>query len=215
MKRTYMTLRELKEQIETTEGLPKPTPRQLRDDGIVVDVYTADDYRITVYKSGFAVAQSGRHTTVVRVDECEAYTYDFDNSWLNGEEDAPPHQFDAGYFLDLQWPIRLILTADDQLEENQDSHERKWISKHPEIADDKNWMLGGYSSFEDALLHRMEMEEMLRMLTEKQREVYLLYYKYGYTQQEIGKKMGISQESVSKHLLSTLKKVKKFYQNNI
>lgn len=214
--RQYMTLRELMSQISSTRGIKKiPTAKKLREDSEVVDVYTAEDYRITVYKSGFAVAQSGRHMTVVRVDECGAYTYGCDNSWLNGEEDATPHQLDADYFLDLQWPIRLMLTADDQLEENQDSREAKWIGKHPEVPDDKNWMLGGYSSFEDALLHRMEMEELLGTMTDKQRKVYLLYYKYGYTQLEIGKKMGVSQVAVNKHLVAALKKAKKFYENNI
>ena len=207
-----MTLRELMSQISTTRGIEKiPTAKKLRENSEVVDVYTAENYRITVYKSGFAVAQSGRHTTVVRADECGAYTYDFDNSWLNGEEDATPHQFDADYFLDLQWPIRLVMAADDQLEINQDSREDGWISKHPEIPDDKNWMLGGYSSFEDALLNRMERDEMLKTMTEKQRQVFILYYKYGYTQEEIGKMKGVSQVAVNKHLLAALKKVKKFY----
>ncbi len=212
MKKSYMTLQELKDQTEMTAGLPKPTPRQLREDGQVVDVYMADDYRITVYKNGFAVAQSGRRTTVVRVDECGAYTYDFDNTGLNGEEDALPHQLDTDYFLNLEWPIRLMLMADDQLEENSDSRERKWISKHPEIADDKNWMQGGYSSFEDALLNQMEKEEMLKTMTDKQREAYLLYFKYGYTQEEIGQKFKISKESVKERLDGALKKMRKFYK---
>lgn len=203
-------------QISSTKGIKKiPTVKKLWESGEVVDVYTAEDYRITVYKSGFAVAQSGRHTTVVRVDECGAYAYDFDNSWLNGEEDATPHQLGADYFLDLQWPVRLMLTADDQLEENQDSREAKWIGKHPEIPDDKNWMLGGYSSFEDALLNRMVTEEMLKTMTDKQREVYLLYYKYGYNQRELGEILHISKEAVHDRLFAALKKVKRFYENNI
>ncbi len=207
-----MTLRELKDQIETAAGLPKPTPRQLREDGQVVDVYASDDYRITVYKNGFALAQSGRHTTVVRVDECGAYSYDFDNTWPDGEEDDTPHQFDADYFLDLQWPVRLILTADDQLEANKNCRERKWISKHPEIADDRSWMMGGYSSFEDAILNRMETEEMLKTMTDKQRQVYQLYYKYGYTQEEIGQKLRISRNAVKDRLDGALKKMRKFYK---
>jgi RNA polymerase sigma factor (sigma-70 family) len=111
--------------------------------------------------------------------------------------------------------IRIVDSIVDQLEANQDGREAKWIGKHPEIPDDKNWMLGGYCSFEDALLNWMMREEMLKTMTDKQRQVYLLYHKYGYNQREIGKKMGMSQESISRHLSLALKKVKKFYQNNI
>lgn len=212
----YMTLRELMSLVSITEGFKKvPTAKYVRENSEVVDEYTASDYRITVYKSGFAVAQSGRYAAVIRVDECGAYDYGLDDSWLNGAEDATPHKFDTDYFLDLQWPIRLLMQAEDQHEKNQDKREGGLIGRHPEIPDDKNWMLGGYYSFEDALINQMMTKEMLGTMTEKQQKVYRFYYKYGYNQQEIGKMMGISQEGVSRHLSLALKKVKKFYVNNI
>ena len=215
----YMTLRDLMSRVSTTDGFKKvPTPKYVRENSEVVDVYESNDptdYRITVYKSGFAVAQSGRYAVVIRGEECGAYSYDFDDSWLNGAEDATPHKFNADYFLDLQWPIRLLMKAEDKHEKNQNKREEGLLGRHPEIPDDKNWMLGGYYSFEDALLNLMEVEEILKTMTDKQRKVYLLYYKYRYSQQEIGKIMGVSQEGVSRHLLLALKKVKKFYQNNI
>lgn len=214
-----MTLRELMSLVSTTEGFKKvPTPKYVRENSEVVDVYESNDptdYRITVYKSGFAVAQSGRYPVVIRVDECGAYDYGLDDSWLNDAEDATPHKFNTDYFLDLQWPIRLLMKAEDQHEKNQNKREGGLIGRHPEIPDDKNWMLGGYYSFEDALIRQMMTKELLGTMTLKQREVYLLHYKYGYTVEEIGNGLGISKKSVFHHLERALSAARKFYLNNI
>jgi RNA polymerase sigma factor (sigma-70 family) len=49
----------------------------------------------------------------------------------------------------------------------------------------------------------------VRCLTEKQKEVVVLYYRDGYTQQEIGNMLGISRDSVADRLESALKRIKK------
>ena len=207
--KTHMTLRELMERISPTAGVSIPTPRQLRLRCEIVDTYEADDCQITVYKSGFATAQVGKHWAVIRVDKCGDYTYRSTTDTVACEEGATPYRFDAEYFLDHPWPIRLLIKADDQITANQNKHERRLLSEHPEIPDDKKWMLGGYCSFEDALLNRMDMEERLGAMTEKQREIFILYYKYGYTQMEIAEMLGIRRASVSDRLIGALKKLRK------
>ena len=215
----YTTLRDLMSRVSTTEGFKKvPTAKYVRENSEVVDVYESrdpTDYRITVYKSGFAVAQSGKYAVVIRVDECGAYDFGLDDSWLNGDEDAIPHQFKTDYFLDKQWPVRLLMKAEDQHEKNQNKREEGLIGRHPEIPDDKNWMLGGYYSFEDALIRQMMTKELLDTMTWKQREVYLLHYKHGYTVEEIGNGLGISKKSVFHHLERALSAARKFYLSNI
>lgn len=217
----YMTLRQLKAMLPTTEGYEKiPTARLIRSSGDPVEVYESsaqDDYQIAVYPCGFAIGRSGRRTVGVRVDECHSYRYDVDNSertaFWNGGDDLQ-HYFPEDYFLDQPWPLRLMMSVDDQLQKNEDDRERGWLSKHPEIPDDKNWMNGGHYSFEDSLIHRMEMEEVLKLMTEKQRRVFVLYYRHGYTMEEIGKMIGISRDSVKDRLMGALKKAKKYYSNN-
>lgn len=52
---------------------------------------------------------------------------------------------------------------------------------------------------------------MLESLTEKQREVFLLYYYDGLKQREIAERLGISRDSVNDRLEGALKKVKKLF----
>ena len=205
--KSYMTLRQLMGRISPTAGLSIPTSRRLRLSSEIVDTYEADDCRIIVYKNGFAAARVGKHSAVIRVDECGAYTYRSNGATVACEENATPYCFESDYFLDLPWPIRLTMEADDKIAANRDEDESRLLSRHPEIPDDKKWMLGGYCSFEDSLLNRMEMEEILGSLTEKQREVFILYYKYGYTQREVAQMLGLTHGSVFDRLSGALKKL--------
>ena len=218
----YITLRELKSMLPSTEAYERiPTAKFIRSSGEPVAVYESsvsqDDYQIAVYPCGFAIGRSGRRTVGVRVDECGEYRYAVDNgektAFQYGGDDLQ-HYFPEDFFLDQPWPLRLMMAVDDQLQKNEDDREDKWLSRHPEIPDDKDWMNGGHYSFEDALIHRMEMEEVLELMTEKQRQAFVLYYKHGYTLEEIGRMMGVSQVAISKHLRTALEKVKKYYSNN-
>ena len=214
----YITLLELKSQLPSTGSYDRiPAAKFIRSSGAPIAVYESTDYQIAVYPCGFAIGRSGRRTVGVRVDECRDYRYLVDNgektAFQYGGDDLQ-HYFPEDFFLDQPWPLRLMMAVDDQLQKNEDDRERGWISKHPEIPDDKNWMNGGHYSFEDALIHRMEMEEVLELMTEKQRQAFVLYYKHGYTLEEIGRMMGVSQVAISKHLRTALEKVKKYYSNN-
>ena len=214
----YITLLELKSQLPSTGSYDRiPTAKFIRSSGAPIAVYESSDYQIAVYPCGFAIGRSGRRTVGVRVDECGDYRYLVDNGEKTAFQysgDDLQHYFPEDFFLDQPWPLRLMMAVDDQLQKNEDDRERGWISKHPEIPDDKNWMNGGHYSFEDALIHRMEMEEVLELMTEKQRRVFVLYGS-GYTQQEIGQMIGAAQQvAISKHLRTALEKAKKYYSNN-
>ena len=210
--RKYMTLRELKEVTGSTEGLEVPTKRRLMETGDPIEVFISEampEYGIAAYRNGFALAISGKRYTVVRIDECRDYIYTHPDSTLDAPEYIKPQLIAEAEFLDQPWPVRIMLTVDDQFQTNEDSMERDWISKHPEIPDDKNWMCGSYDSFEDEVIAKIDRERMLDQLTDKQREVFHLYYEEGYTQMEIGKKLGITQEAVMKRLEGGIRKIRK------
>ena len=63
----------------------------------------------------------------------------------------------------------------------------------------------------DALIRQERNREMLAAMTDKQREVFLLYYKEGYTQQQIADMLDVDQTSVRDRLDGGLKKTKKFF----
>lgn len=62
----------------------------------------------------------------------------------------------------------------------------------------------------DALIRQERNREMLSVMTDKQREVFLLYYKEGYTQQQIADMLGLTKQSVSERLSTATHRVKKF-----
>ena len=48
-------------------------------------------------------------------------------------------------------------------------------------------------------------------MTDKQREVFVLYYQEGFNQREIGEMLGLARTTVMHRLEEALKKVKKIY----
>ena len=62
-----------------------------------------------------------------------------------------------------------------------------------------------------AVIRRENREAMLAEMTDKQRQVFVLHYKYGWTQQQIADKIGVTQQAVTKLLSKANKKVMKFF----
>lgn len=62
----------------------------------------------------------------------------------------------------------------------------------------------------DAVIRRETREEILNDLPEKQREAFILYHKYEYTQREIAVMLGISQKAVDYRLSNAYERIKKF-----
>lgn len=207
----YTTLGELRAMIGSTAGLEKPTMKKLRESGEPIETYISGDYRLEAYQSGFVLAVSGRHALVVKADERREYTYIHKDHTGEKPEYEAFYTVDESVFLDQPWPIRIMLNADDQFQKNEEDRERKWISKHPEIPDDKNWMCGGHASFEDEVCDRIDRERALECLTEKQRVVFRLYYEEGYTQDEVAEQLGLGRTTVRNHLEAIITKLRKQY----
>jgi len=211
-----MTLRELLTLIKSTAGLPIPTAKALRTTDYPVAIYSTDNFSITVYSCGFALAQSYKRTTVVRVDACGDYKYQtLHEKIADTKKSATPTHIGKDVFLDAAWPVRIMLTAEDQLERNNDGVARNAISKHADALANNPMYSGRYDdSAEDIVIKKMEKEEMLSTLTDKQREAYVLYYDEGYTMQEIGEMLGISRDAVKDRIHAVQCKISKYKQKN-
>lgn len=212
-----MTLRELLTLISPTAGVSLPTAKALRTSNEPIAVYAVPNFSISVYPSGFALAVSYKRTTVVRVDECRDYNYDtLHESLVNCKKSATPSHIGFEVFLDAAWPVRVTMTAEDQLERNNNGAAWSKICLHPFVAADVkeyNRSVHG-QSIEDMAFAKMEKEEMLERLTDKQREAYVLYYDEGYTMEEIGGMLGISRDSVKDRLHAAVQKTRKYMAEN-
>lgn len=212
-----MTLRELLTMISPTTGVSIPTAKALRTSGDPIAIYAANNFTISVYPSGFALAVSYKRTTVVRVDECTDYSYDtLHEALANCKKSATPSHIGFEVFLDAAWPVRVTMTAEEQLERNNNGAAWSKICLHPDVAADVkeyNRCVHG-QSIEDMAFAKMEKEEILERLTDKQREAYVLYYDEGYTMEEIGGMLEISRDAVKDRLHGAVQKTRKYMADN-
>ena len=208
-----LTLRTLLTMVAPTTGIARPTPKALRESGEPIAAYANKSFSLSAYENGFILARSFKRQTVVRLDECGDYSYDtLHGDLARQKKSATKPDIAADVFMDEPWPVRVSLTAEDRLQANNDNAAASAIGLHPSVAAEVpayNRRMQGKSA-EDIVIERMEKEEMMGRLTEKQREVMQLYYDEGYTQQEIEKMLGISQKAVGQHIMLAMKKVRKY-----
>ena len=204
-----MTLRELLGHIRSTAGIPTPGKKVLEASSEPIATYSSEDYHMVAFKCGFALVRFGKRWTVVRVDGCKGYAYEFDEDYPK-TEDTTLHHLEEEYFLDKPWQLRVMMEAEDQLESNNNRREGSLISKHPEIPDNKIYMNGGHYSFESQIAAQDQWQRALETLSNRQRQTILLW-KEGYNQEEIGKLLGITQSVVSEHFVHAMRKLKEYY----
>ena len=220
------TLRELLEMIGAVGRAEKtPTARTLREkkheDGTVEQIQplaeTADG-NCKVYANGYAVYSNNTGTTVLWLADCCSFTYQFDGL-KDKEKDYISQRCTVGEDIlgSQPWFIAVMLRGDHQVERN--SMDRKgdrrgqnknisldYVTEEKEAAE---WNSGyHFESPEQALIRKEMLREQLRKLTDRQREVFLLYHQCGYTQQEIAEMLGITQKAVDFRLDAAERKVR-------
>lgn len=189
---------------------------------------------ILVYANGYAVYDNGTGRTVVWVPACSAFTYRFDpmKDSEKGDEIKETIDLPEGFLASQPWEIALTLIGDHRVEQNsmnrrqggrkgtkdydaEDNGDKDGDAEEAVEQSYKNeytWCEDRVGENPETIYIRKETRrEMLESMTEKQREVFILYYQYGYKQKEIADMLGISRDSVNDRLEGALKKVKKIY----
>ena len=207
-----------------------PTPKNLRD--TAGDPIATED-RCIVYANGFCVYDNGSGRTVIWLPGCTSFTYHFDplKDSEKCEEMRETAELPSGLLESLPWPIAVTLVGDHRVEQSMmnrtgsrtgtsdfDSDDNGDKDGDAEDAVEKAYQkeyvwseawFGGNP--EEAFIRKETQCEMLRQMTEKQREVFLLYYRDGYKQHEIAEMLDIDQTSVRDRLTGALEKIKKTF----
>ena len=202
-----ITLRELLGMITPARLSRVPGKMVLKKNATRIASHESEEFVLSVFSCGYALAESGKRWTVFNVSGCGGYEYeaDEDDRLFLREEDF---KFEDAYFLDLPWPVRLSMEALDRLESNNDANESALLSEHPEEPGPRGRLYSRYLSVEDEVIGKIEYEEMLGKLTPKQRQAYVLYFEEGYTLKEIAELLSISATSVFNRIESLRKKIK-------
>lgn len=204
----------------------KPTPKALRErkleDGSVQKIAPlaeAMDGACKVYANGYAVYANGIGTAVLWLPDCRTFTYQFDELKDKEKEYLPQRSQIGEDVMDSQpWFMAVMLRGDHQVERNAMNRTGGRMDKDKSVSLDEitekeekeaSYRPGcRFENPEAAYIRKEMIQEQLAKLTDKQKEVFVLYHKYGYGQQEIADILGISQQAVDYRLSGAEKKVR-------
>lgn len=209
-KNAHITLRELKTKIDAVTEKKLPGYQQLMaQNPVAVAQANVNGATLTAYQNGYAVYEMDGARSVMAVDRCGDYRYDFND----GTYQVVP----AEVFEEAEWSLRLIMEGERRMENNRNKtcHDNEKVSLS---CDGTDWCEAAMVDFMEADNAQMLADEELRRLyaamgrlTERQSEVIQLYFYKGMTQQEIADELGIGQRTVSHTLEGALKKLKKIF----
>ncbi len=199
-----LTLQELKRITAIPENQGKlPTARQLRESGsVVARERFGEEAEISVYRDGCVLYQAGSHSTVFSLHSCRGYSY---------LSDGGPVHLPEQYFGKEKWYLRLVLEGEDRLDRNHEERERNWKVSYSAVSEEWAAMEDLTQTAIEHLVMWETVEEMLQVLTEKQKTVVCRYYLQEKTQTQIAEELGISRLAVRDLLFRAVSKIRKRY----
>ena len=204
----HITLRELKLCVETVLEKKIPGYKQLMEMNPVAVARTmANGAVITAYQNGYAVYEADNAHTVLDVNRCGDYRYDF----TDGTYQVVP----AEVFEEAEWSVRLVMEGERRLENNRSKISRDY-EEFALDCDGTDWSAAIMVDFLDEenaeLLADKELKKLytaMSKLTERQMEVVQLYFYKGMSQEEIAEELELNKSTVCRNLSAALKKIKK------
>ena len=219
------SLGEILEMLGDVERLPKtPKKRQLME---MTGGPMAEYEGCYVFDNGYVLYENGSGRTTMWLPDCVRFIYQFtklrDAEKIRGlreYEEIPEEQM-----REMSWVVVLTTIGGHRIEylslnrkgdragsradlydetndENQEEPlRREYVWKDAQFGEDP----------ETAYIRKETLARALASMTDKQREAFLLYYRDGYTQPEIGKKFGISKVAVGQRLNEAIKVLKKIF----
>lgn len=196
----------------------RPGTAQLREFfPCVASIAIGDKGKCEVYSNGYAVYDNGNRRVVIWVPDCSSVTYYFgklkknEKEYMNEQDEISEDEL-GGY----PWHIAIVIAGENRIEFNMDHPKSagttsEFDDKEEKIEAAPSWCCGShFDSPEEAYLKKEAEEERRNAMTEKQREVYDLYYKQGYNRAEIARKLGVSERAVGRMLERACEKIKNF-----
>ena len=223
------TLGELLAMLNLGDKPKVPTPKMLFE---TAGEPIADMNGCTMFRNGFTIYQNGTGRTVVWLPYCTSFTFYF-NKLKDSEKDTfwETCELPQGFLASQPWIIAVTLIGDHRIERNSMNRtgSRKdtadFSSKDNGDKDDAiekamadpyrrafNWYDGRMGENpQDAVERRETREEMLAVMTDKQREVFIMYYRDEMTHEQIAAKIGVSRPAVTVRLSYALEVAKKYF----
>lgn len=223
------TLCELLAMVDLGEKPKTPTPKVLFE---TAGKPIAEMNGCTLFKNGFAIYRNGSGRTVVWLPYCKKFTYHFDKL-RDSEKDTlrETYELPEDYLETQPWVIAVTLIGDHRIESNsmnRTGSRKNTVDLASKDKGDKdgsmeeviadpyrrafNWYDGHMGENpQDAVERRETREEMLAAMTDKQREVFVMYYRDGISQRKIASILKVDHRAIGFRLEGALKKAKNFF----
>lgn len=199
-----MTLWELKKVVDNPRQEEiLPTAKHLKESGIpVVWKKLSEDAWIAVYQNGYALYQAGGHSTVFPIHPCGDYMYMFSSNTVH---------MPAVFFDKEPWYTRLILEGEDRLGRNQDEREQGRTVSYSAVSEEWEAVKDFKESTLEFLIRQETVDEVMQILTGRQRRVLELFFLQEKSQKQISKELNISRASVYAVISQAVHRIRENY----
>lgn len=212
------TFGELKQALPSTGATRVPGVKLLKKKASVLLRKVTETGSIEIYDNGFFTYEEFEKVTVFGVDRCECpELYSYSGRKERGGKERGGKMED---FSEYPWDLILVSAGEARLYHNADSREEYQSEISMDAPESENNIALSVKpeheireEEEAAAKWRAERLKRLRKsmekLTDRQREVVILYYVNKMTQMQIAEKLGIRQQSVLDFLEAARKKMQK------
>lgn len=195
----------------------RPGARQLRQGyPRVAMIEIGKNARVEVFNNGYAIYDNGNRRVVLWAPDCGSAVYYF-TGLRDNEKEYLSQKEEIGLDIlgELPWYHALMIAGENRIEYNMDHPKSRGNTSDFDMEDDDvapatHWA-GAYhfESPEEAYLKKEAAEERKKVLTDKQREVYVMRYEMGLSQEETAIRLGISPKGVQYRMDGAIKKLRK------
>lgn len=204
-----LTLKEVKDMVESTAGCRRPTPRYLREYETLLLRKEMDGCCLEVYMCGFAVYQTAYHYTVLRMEETGEPEYhsvaERDGRGVNTEN--------------MDWSVGVMLCGEDRIEaEVMDKASDRLVSmtqagpnEDSGNTEPREMEFEASTDIEGAYIQADTIAALLASLSDRQKQIFQMYYFQEMRQQEIADILNIEQSTVSRNIKAISEKIKNFF----
>ena len=199
-----LTLWEVKQNVEKTSKECKvPTAKYLQENGkTVACMRMSMETEIKVYQCGYAVYRIGKYVTVFPIHTCGDYLYPLCEGILCIEE---------SFFDDQEWYVRLILEGEDRVRHNRELQEQEKSISYSAVSEEWNLLRNMEQSPLEQLIVKESIDEIMEVLTERQRWILVQFFFCRKTQKEIAKELGVVPPVISKTISNSIRQIRKKY----